>query len=55
MDGDGDMDIVAALLNEDKVVWLENDGTGVSTYIESDEKTNVSDASCSISPELPLG
>ena len=32
MDGDGDMDIVSASLNDDTIVWYENDGNADPTW-----------------------
>ena len=43
-DGDGDMDIVSSSPSDDIIAFYENVG-----------KSNVTGASCSISPELPLG
>ena len=53
MDGDGDLDIVSASYNDDTIAWYEQTGTG--TWSNTSGMTNVTGATCSISPSLPAG
>ena len=48
MDGDGDLDIVAASVDDDTLAWYEADWTTSST-------SSVTGATCGSSPDLPAG
>ena len=53
MDGDGDLDIVSASWNDDTIAWYEQTATG--TWSNTTGMTNLTSATCSVSPSLPTG
>jgi hypothetical protein len=44
MDGDGDMDIVSASMNDDTIAWYENDGAANPSWTAADIDTNADGA-----------
>ena len=44
MDGDGDLDIVSASLNDDTVAWYENNGAADPTFTAANIVTNADGA-----------
>ena len=48
MDGDGDLDMVSASVDDDTLAWYEADWTTSST-------SRVTGATCGSSPDLPAG
>ena len=44
MDGDGDMDIVSASVNDDTIAWYENNGAADPTWAAADIATSADGA-----------
>ena len=44
MDGDGDLDVVAASANADKISWYENDGAANPSWTAADIATSAEGA-----------
>ena len=44
MDGDGDLDIVSASMNDDTIAWYENNGAADPSFVAADIVTNADGA-----------
>ena len=44
MDGDGDLDIVSASMNDDTIAWYENDGAADPSFAAANIVTNADSA-----------